>query len=244
MSNTPVSRIDHAALADFLTEARDACRRTKANREMYDHCIAAMRDASSKPDLPVVAVTEEMVSRFLSWKLPKSVRPDECALDQNYPHRIGTNLLTADEARQMLEHVLLTSSETAAPCQTCNDDPQVCATVPGLRHCEAAQRECSDDKSGSENSAIVALAEDVINGKTGASWAPKHARDLANEVIRLHRSATATTAKPPFDEPTMKRIASLLWSYSGANQELAWQLSHDIESAFTRADRQGEDQCK
>lgn len=27
-----------------------------------------------------------------------------------------------------------------APCETCNDDPKVCATVPGLRHCEAAQR--------------------------------------------------------------------------------------------------------
>lgn len=28
----------------------------------------------------------------------------------------------------------------AAPCGTCNDDPAVCATVPGLRHCEAANR--------------------------------------------------------------------------------------------------------
>lgn len=28
----------------------------------------------------------------------------------------------------------------AAPCATCNDDPAVCATVPGLRHCEAAMR--------------------------------------------------------------------------------------------------------
>lgn len=32
-------------------------------------------------------------------------------------------------------------SETQeAPCATCNGDPQVCATVPGLRHCEAANR--------------------------------------------------------------------------------------------------------
>jgi hypothetical protein len=51
-------------------------------------------------------ITDEMVNRFLSWKLPRSVRPDDCVLDQNYPSRIGTNLLTADEARQMLEHVL------------------------------------------------------------------------------------------------------------------------------------------
>ncbi len=26
------------------------------------------------------------------------------------------------------------------PCETCNDDPEVCASVLGLRHCEAAQR--------------------------------------------------------------------------------------------------------
>jgi hypothetical protein len=26
------------------------------------------------------------------------------------------------------------------PCATCNDDPAVCATVPGLRHCEKAMR--------------------------------------------------------------------------------------------------------
>ena len=48
-----------------------------------------------------------LVDRFLSWPLPKSVAADLCATDANYPHpRCGTNLLTADEARQMLEHVL------------------------------------------------------------------------------------------------------------------------------------------
>lgn len=51
-------------------------------------------------------ITDEMVDRFLAWKLPKSVLPDACVMDREYPHRIGTNLLTADEARQMLEHVL------------------------------------------------------------------------------------------------------------------------------------------
>jgi hypothetical protein len=51
-------------------------------------------------------VTDEMVTRFLNWKLPASVLPDPCVMDTEYPHRVGTNLLTADEARQMLEHVL------------------------------------------------------------------------------------------------------------------------------------------
>lgn len=49
----------------------------------------------------------EMVDRFLSWPLPKTVCSDGCVTDPSYPHeRSGTNLLTADEARQMLEHVV------------------------------------------------------------------------------------------------------------------------------------------
>lgn len=51
-------------------------------------------------------ITDEMVTRFLNWPLPPSVLPDPCVMDRAYPHRIGTHLLTADEARQMLEHVL------------------------------------------------------------------------------------------------------------------------------------------
>lgn len=53
------------------------------------------------------AVTDEMVNRFLSWPLPATVCADLCTTRTDYPHqRVGTNLLTATEARQMLEHVL------------------------------------------------------------------------------------------------------------------------------------------
>lgn len=54
-------------------------------------------------------VTDEMVNRFLSWPLPATVLPDSCVLDRSYPHRSGTHLLNADEARAMLEHVLADS---------------------------------------------------------------------------------------------------------------------------------------
>jgi hypothetical protein len=54
--------------------------------------------------------SEEMVNRFLSWPLPKDFGPD-CGITftpLNHPNcwPIGTNLFTADQARQMLEHVL------------------------------------------------------------------------------------------------------------------------------------------
>lgn len=49
---------------------------------------------------------KEMVDRFLAWPLPASVRADSCTTEADYPHpRSGTNLLTATEAEQMLEHV-------------------------------------------------------------------------------------------------------------------------------------------
>lgn len=52
-------------------------------------------------------ISDELVDRFLSWPLPTSVCSDPCASTPGYPHqRVGTNLLTADEARQMLQHVV------------------------------------------------------------------------------------------------------------------------------------------
>ena len=55
--------------------------------------------------------TEEMVNRFLSWKLPKSVLPDACVMDREYPHRCGTNLLSANEAREMIQHLHRVNAE-------------------------------------------------------------------------------------------------------------------------------------
>ena len=52
---------------------------------------------------------DKLVDRFLSWPLPDSVCSDTCVTERNYgkAQRIGTNLLTADEAKQMLEYLLL-----------------------------------------------------------------------------------------------------------------------------------------
>jgi hypothetical protein len=48
----------------------------------------------------------KLVDKFLSWPLPESVCSDLCVTQHGMKGRIGTNLLTADEARQMLEHPL------------------------------------------------------------------------------------------------------------------------------------------
>ena len=66
-------------------------------------------------------VTDEMVTRFLGWKLPEDFQPDcgisftphfnvEWNAKQGKPPQrhepVGTNLFTATQAKAMLEHVL------------------------------------------------------------------------------------------------------------------------------------------
>ncbi len=60
-----------------------------------------------------------LVDRFLRWPLPASVRSDDCACIQGYPHRIGTNLLTAIEAKEMLTFVLAAQPEPSAATVAC-----------------------------------------------------------------------------------------------------------------------------
>ena len=49
---------------------------------------------------------KKLVDAFVAWPLPESVCSDRCACERGDPHRSGTNLLTAEEARQMFEHVI------------------------------------------------------------------------------------------------------------------------------------------
>jgi hypothetical protein len=68
---------------------------------------------------------DKLVNRFLSWKLPSTVSADLISTvptPENIELRSGTNLLTADEARQMFEYVL--AEELPHPGQIANaDDP-------------------------------------------------------------------------------------------------------------------------
>ena len=72
------------------------------------------------------ADVDAMVNRFLGWKLPKDFAPD-CFIsfqaeraDQYNAWPIGTNLLTAEQARDMFEHVL--SAAPTAPAHSSDFD--------------------------------------------------------------------------------------------------------------------------
>lgn len=102
---------------------------------------AAKKDAPADREVMRPTVTDEMVARFLAWRLPKDFSPD-CGIsfdgrkddkwNKNKTWPIGTNLLSADHAKEMLEHVLHTApsapagqnSELGRPYREAGESPE------------------------------------------------------------------------------------------------------------------------
>lgn len=101
---------DAAIEAEIIEKGKTAPRITPSDIEANiasEHYFTAAEGAH--------AVSEEMVSRFLTWSLPKDFVPDcgisfdgrkDDELNKNKGWPVGTNLLTATQARAMLEHVM------------------------------------------------------------------------------------------------------------------------------------------
>ena len=79
--------------------------------KLHSQALIALRDhLKSAPIAEQPVVTDDMVDRFLSWKLPYDFYPD-CGISfkqLGYPYGwpSGTNLFHAGQARAMLEYVL------------------------------------------------------------------------------------------------------------------------------------------
>ena len=86
-----------------------------AGYEIIDDAAPAGPVPTSQPSVA------EMVNRFLGWPLPKTFGPD-CGIsfdgrkddewNKNKSWPVGTNLLTADEAKAMFEHCLSVAKAT------------------------------------------------------------------------------------------------------------------------------------
>lgn len=79
-------------------------------------CIRALEFIEREMNLQHPSISR-MVEAFLAWPLPKSVCCDACVATTEFGaiQRVGTNLLTADEARQMFEHVLNSAQVASVP---------------------------------------------------------------------------------------------------------------------------------
>lgn len=83
-----------------------------ANRSDWIAC-APLFLAPPAPSVPDAKLVQMMVNRFLCWKLPKDFGPDAgISFKPSMPYEtpscwpVGTNLLTADQAKAMIEHML------------------------------------------------------------------------------------------------------------------------------------------
>jgi hypothetical protein len=112
----PFNRNPVRAIEQAISALREILQRHPEVRRDFDcpafiaHELEPALEAAAELERARGAVTQEMVDRFLRWPLPASVCSDTCVTTRDYPHqRSGTNLLTHDEARQMLEFVLTAS---------------------------------------------------------------------------------------------------------------------------------------
>ena len=121
-----------------------------------------------------------LVDRFLRWPLPASVRSDDCACIQGYPHRIGTNLLTATEAEAMLRFVLDAPASAAALPEHRED--RRAPRLPTEAIIEAFQMEGRFSRREAQD-----MYEKLIEALPRASALPDQWRDIAS-------------APPPYQE--------------------------------------------
>jgi hypothetical protein len=184
-------------------------------------------DALDRPALAAVPVPSPsshmvgMVNRFLSWPLPKTFSPD-CGISFKpeptpccWP--TGTNLFTATEAREMLEHV--TAIEGAVPAAVPATLPESMSRDEMLSYYSeyanmvaneviGYQKQIRDLKAAIAASAVPADHRELmlLAAFDLESWMNANGLDGATEdtVKRLREAALATSAPSPVEagEPT------------------------------------------
>lgn len=120
------------------------------------------------------------------------------------------NCLASDtlrtEIHDLREQLAARSEKKEPPCETCNDVPAVCATVPGLRHCEAAQR-----------SAIGAIERRILTKhcqigntviRSGCYWDTVIARAEREYEYRTNAAPQAPATERPGSGPTQSSLSA------------------------------------
>ena len=141
---------------------------------------------------------EKMVDRFLSWPLPKDFAPDAgiSFTPINHPDcwPIGTNLLTAEQARNMIEHMLAAhDQQDAAPQGESTVDASVgsdgtrsgppVVVAPNQRAEDAAPQPIEGETPRTE--ALVATQKGWHPDQYGEMLA--HARQLERELAEANK---------------------------------------------------------
>jgi len=159
--------------------------------------------------------TKLMIDRFLSWPLPESLCSDPCASMPGYPHRTGTNLMTAEQAKAMLDYVL------AAPRQPEEDAASI--LLPALR--QYMHNDGSGLLAGYEyertQQIVAELREECEHLKDCQENAMLHMTGLVSERDTLRQQRD--------------RLAGLLRHASSVLGSQGWDaLTHEIDAALAK----------
>lgn len=182
---------------------------TVNQRVSYDIAGCVVEHFRTQPEARGV---EGMVNRFLCWKLPDDFAPDAGVSFTPGPHQspgnlhwpVGTNLLTAVQARAMLEYVLnwtagapsaqqpldgpanitgvATGSRNGPPSEsvTRGSPPSTLPPAPAAEHCEAVEltKCCGREECGGE----------CGNEWRGMEWVRKATQPKARGVDEVRRA--------------------------------------------------------
>ncbi len=146
----------------------------------------------------VPVVTDNMVSRFLCWPLPRDFYPD-CGIsfdgrkddewNKNKTWPTGTNLLTAIQARQMLAHVLAATPSPAEQPEMCVCKYRPASECPGEWEpgCDLGANE--KFVKVAEQPKPVALVREALDTVMALQWSGSRAH-----MDALHRLCQAYAA--------------------------------------------------
>ena len=171
--------------------------------------------ALAEPQEQNVVVTAEMVDRFLSWPLPESVCADLCTTESSFYQkrghthdgRCGTNLLSAGEARQMLEHVL-------------NVAPQ----VPQVGRVDINQGMSGSPTDNPVSAAPGAMPEKPTSLRAEARLQKVKGNDLLTSLLELHAD---------YEDTLVARCEAL----AGENANLMLDVGRLMDTCTTEMNR-------
>ena len=188
-----------------------------------------------------------LVDRFLSWPLPDSVCSDLCATTRGYPGRTGTTLLTADEARQMIEYI--NAAAGSGGQQILRSASQ---EAPAAGHCQSAapDRNAAQAEPLSDNyvQRVPYKCDRIIwRGLYYHLDALKNATPDRNAVLEwLDQNTTFYDVQPDGPEvctagpniPVLTSVSKRIWYHATDDQE-SWPFSKVVERALKNAAPQG-----
>lgn len=129
---------------------------------------------------------DKMVNRFLAWPLPQSVCSDICVTDNKYQfQRIGTNLLTASEALQMIEY-LFAGHDIRDRVKLVLRGDSISVTIDGENFLSLSIAEILKEQNLRDEFAGIALQGILASGIHQNEWleSPCSAYQIADEMLK------------------------------------------------------------